>query len=657
MSTKQNRDRHEDVISSEAFAFYDPPAYRDAWSNRARTSGDDVLRSSLDRTRRYPRLVSRRSLIAAGVAALGATAGIAVPLTTRGSFYPGTSVGGVDISEMSMESARALLQEQFAPFEELAVNYVFENQQWDAGLADLGFAIDYEATLNNAYNHGRDGVVDRYSGVLLSTDNQSFPVVFVLDNEQLTAFLGQIGPEIKGAVRDAQLYLSGDEIKILKNRDGRQLDIERAVQDTVAAVQSARRSTVSLTTVPVVSPITVADLEPVRVQTEILISDGVTVQYGNTRWNVPREMLIESLTFPDEGDPTAPWLDAGMIAAGLQGIADEMYAAPVNAVVGWDSGVYAVEDDIPGQEVDMEQLTAGLIAAAATADARLVELPMRELLADVRTDNLGELGITDFLAEGSSSFAGSSEARAENVRVSAGHVAHTLIAPGETCSFNSVLGPISLDNGFVEGKIIKGTWIESDIGGGACQASTTVFRAALFAGLEFGEWNHHTFRLAFYEADGSPPGLDAAIYQPNNEWEWELDLTFVNPTDSWMLLEMSAEGATAVASLYGSPTGYDVDVSVPYVSAPIPPGPPMEKVDDKLQKGQREKIQSAGDGFDVMMRRVVSREGEVIEDKEFWSKYQPQQETWAIGPGTKRKFPVDGESPPTETEEATEAVT
>lgn len=602
------------------------------------------MRSSLDHSRRYPRLVSRRSLIAAGIATLGATAGIAVPLRTRGSFYPGTSVGGVDISEESIESARALLQEQFAGFEASAVDYAFEDQRWVASLSDLGFTIDYDASLQNAYSHGRDGVVDRYSGVLISTINESFPVVFRRDDEQLIAFLEGIGPEIRGAGRDARLYLSGDEVRILENRDGRQLDIERAVQDTIAAVESARRSTVNLETVPVVSQVTVSDLQPVLEQTQTLISDGITVQYSNIRWNVPREMLIESLTFPDEGDLAHPWLDAGMVATGLQGIADEMYAAPVNAVVGWDGGVYAVEDDIPGQEVDMDQLTADLIAAATTTDARVVDLPISEIPADVRADNLDELGITQFLAEGSSSFAGSSDARAENVRVSADHVSHTLIPPGETCSFNRSLGPISLDTGFVEGKIIKGAWIESDIGGGACQASTTVFRAALYAGLHFEEWNHHTFRLAFYEADGSPPGLDAAIYQPNNEWEWELDLTFVNPTDSWMLLEMSARGATAVASLYGRPTGYDVDVSVPYVSDPIPPDPPMEKVDDKLRKGQREKIQSAGDGYEVMMRRIVRREGEVIEDKEFWSKYQPQQETWAIGPGTKRKFPVRNEA-------------
>jgi hypothetical protein len=110
-----------------------------------------------------------------------------------------------------------------------------------------------------------------------------------------------------------------------------------------------------------------------------------------------------------------------------------------------------------------------------------------------------------------------------------------------------------------------------------------------------------------------------------------------------MLMEMTTEGETAVTSLYGSPTGYDVEVTVPYISDPIPPGPPLEKVDEKLKKGDRERTQTAQDGYIVTMRRVVRREGQVIKEDEFTSEYIPQRETWLIGPGTKREFPVDDE--------------
>jgi vancomycin resistance protein YoaR len=594
---------------------------------------------------RFPRLLSRRSLIAAGVAAIGAAAGVAVPLSTRGSFYPGTVVNGVDISEQTFDGARALLQQHFAPFEDHAVDFVFDDQRWPASLDDLGFAINYDATLDAAYTHGRDGgVVERYSGVLLTTIDEAYPLVFTENRPRLVAFLEQIGPEIKGAARDARLYLSDGEIRILDNRDGRQLNVEQAVDDAVTVVRTGATGEVALTTVPVVSQVTTADLEPVKARTELMISSPVHVISGGTRWTIPREMLLEALTLPPaEESGVPPWLDASLLQTGLQGIADEMYLDPVNAVVGWDGGLVAIEPDQPGHKVDLEALAERIVDAAATEDARTVDLPLVEIPAQVRADALDELGIAGLMAEGSSSFVGSSEARAENVRVSARHLTHTLIPPGGKLVFNDALGRISTDRDFVEGKIIRGDWIVSDLGGGACQASTTVFRAALFAGLDFEEWHPHSFRLSFYEADGSPPGLDAAIYQPNNENEWELDLIFTNPTESWMLMEMTTEGETAVTSLFGPDLGYDVEVTVPYISDPIKPKGPMEKEEPKLAKGQREIIQSEQDGYEVLMRRVVKKDGDVVSDQEFFSKYEPQRETWAIGPGTPRKYDDKGE--------------
>jgi vancomycin resistance protein YoaR len=354
-------------------------------------------------------------------------------------------------------------------------------------------------------------------------------------------------------------------------------------------------------------------------------------------------MLLEALVLPAEGDLTAPYLDKAILSAGLQVIADEVYQAPKNALLAWNNGLQVLENEVNGFQVNLEQLTDEIIAESANEGRRSVRLPLNELLADVRSDNVDELGIIDQVSEGSSSFVGSSFERAENVRVSCDHLTHTLIPPHSMFSFNDSMGPISLDNGFVEGKIIHGNWVVSDIGGGACQASTTVFRAALNAGLDFDEWNYHTFRLAMYEQDGTPPGVDAAIYQPNEEWEVELDLKFTNPTDSWMLLEMSTEDEVAYTRIYGTPPGWDVKVSVPYISKPKEPEGPLEREDDKLKKGEREKTQNAAPGYDVQMIREISENGELIKKDEFWSYYLPQRETWMIGPGTPRKFDENGD--------------
>lgn len=593
---------------------------------------------------RFRRMMSRRSLIGLGVASIAGAAGVAVPILTEGAFYPGTAVGGVDISQRSHGEARALLQDHFAAFENTAADFVYGEQTWNASLAQLGFEIDYDATLEAAYQHGRNGdMLDRYTSVLISPDQRSFPLIYTRDETRLRAFLSQIGTEIIGAARDARLYRSGTSVEILPNRDGRQLNIDQAVADTTNIIESASRGTVTLQDVTVVSQITVDGLEPLRQLAQTMISAPVTIQDGSSTWTVGTDMLIDALVLPPEGELTEPYLDKDNLAAGLQVIADEVYAAPQNAVLGWNGGVEVIESEVNGYQVNVEQLAGDLIEAAKQEGKRAVRLPFNELLADVRSDNLDELGINDMVAEGTSSFAGSSYERAENVRVSCRKLTHTLIPPGGVFSFNDSLGRISLDNGFVEGKIIQGDWVVSDIGGGACQASTTVFRAALYAGFDFEEWNYHNFRLGFYEQDGTPPGLDAAIYQPNDDSEWELDLKFSNPTDGWILLEMGSEDDVAYTRLYGTPPGWEVDVSVPYISDPIKPDGPLEKEDDQVKPGERMKTQSAAPGYVVKMVREVYDSGELIDSDEFVSEYSPQRETWLIGPGTPRKFDENGD--------------
>jgi len=607
-----------------------------------------MRRPILDSPAKYPRLLSRRSLIAGGVATLGAAAGIAVPLRTRGSFYPGTSVSSLDISDRTYDEARQLLKEHFASFEGAAVDYVFQEQRWTASLADLGFSIDYDTTLAEAYRHGRDdGVVTRYSSILIATDQESFPVTFRRDDTKLTAFLEQVGEQIIGAAREARLYRSGTEILVLEDRQGRKLDIDQARADTIAAVNAASRAEIELTVVPVTSQVTAADLEPLRVQAQTLISGAIDIRQGDNKWTIEQQTLIESLVLPQPPDHNPPELQAERLQPILDAISREMYRAPRNAVLGWDDGVYVVENDVTGEEVDVEKLMADILAAAATTDKRTVSLPVREVPAEARTDNINDLGITDFIAEGSSTFVGSSEERAANVRVGADKVNHTLVPPRGTFSFNDAIGPITLDNGFVEGKIIQGDWITSDIGGGACQVSTTVYRAALFAGLEFAEWHPHTFRLAFYEADGSPPGIDAAIYQPNSPDEWELDLTFVNPTDSWMLVEMSTSGDIAATYIFGKAINREVELSEPEISDPMQPDPPKQRVDSKMKPGdQRRLVQTAQPGYNVTVKRTVRENGQVVIEDTFYSPYQPQQEIWAVPPGT-----------PDATEEATQEPT
>jgi vancomycin resistance protein YoaR len=362
-----------------------------------------------------------------------------------------------------------------------------------------------------------------------------------------------------------------------------------------------------------------------------LIGQPVTIIAGDQHWAVSEHQLAAALRLPEDTVNGIPTIDPDALLPDLTQIQEELGQSPKDAVVGWDNGLYVLEDGTDGVEVDLASLSEA-IAAAATTEQRTVEVSLLPIKPTVHRGNLDTLGITTRLGTGSSSFAGSDDARAENLRVGAFWVDQTLIPPRSSFSFNEALGPISLDRGYVEGKIIADNWYESDIGGGVCQVSTTVFRAALYAGLEFQEWHPHSFRLGFYELEDWPPGMDAAIYVPNTPDETELDLVFANPTDSWLLLQLGINGDRLTAEIIGPNTGYDVEIAAPQVSDPIAPPAPEERVDPDLAAGDRVMAQTEKPGYEVTMRRVVKLGADTIADNTFYSYYFPQPEVWQVSP-------------------------
>ena len=122
----------------------------------------------------------------------------------------------------------------------------------------------------------------------------------------------------------------------------------------------------------------------------------------------------------------------------------------------------------------------------------------------ISSANLDELGIKELVSEATSYFKGSSAGRVHNIDLSASKFQNVIIPPGEIFSFNEHLGDVSAEAGYDESLIIFGNRTTVGIGGGVCQVSTTVFRAAFFGGFEIVERWAHGYRVGWYETNSAP---------------------------------------------------------------------------------------------------------------------------------------------------------
>lgn len=117
----------------------------------------------------------------------------------------------------------------------------------------------------------------------------------------------------------------------------------------------------------------------------------------------------------------------------------------------------------------------------------------------------------------------------------------TIVDPGENFSFNECTGDSNLtENGYLPASVIENEQYVSGIGGGICQASTTIYNAGIMAGMEIVERYNH-----FYTSIYVYGGLDATIDYGN------LDLKMKNTTDYQIFIHTWMEGVTLYCEIYG----------------------------------------------------------------------------------------------------------
>jgi hypothetical protein len=216
-----------------------------------------------------------------------------------------------------------------------------------------------------------------------------------------------------------------------------------------------------------------------------------------------------------------------------------------------------------------EFLETGPLADRIALALESNQLAMTESLlfreARIQSELPFDVGSMKLLSTGRSNFAGSTWSRAYNVRKALSeHVNNILVPPGADFSFNSTLnGRVTLSNGWVMAKVIvRGDEMEMQPGGGICQASTTVYRAILNAGLPVKERRNHSLYVSYYKEFGV--GIDATIY-PGTQ-----DLIFTNDTGNYLFIQSYTDGNDAYVHLYGTPDGRTVDLQGPYFSYNAP---------------------------------------------------------------------------------------
>jgi vancomycin resistance protein YoaR len=346
--------------------------------------------------------------------------------------------------------------------------------------------------------------------------------------------------------------------------------------------------------------------------------------------NITKDIKVVANSFAHKTSfPIEINVDENTLNSFIDNISQKINIDPENAKFTIENGkVTAFALEVNGLKVSKDKLKSQILAEIGKNNGGQITLPIPTEIAyaDIKSSDLNNLGIKELVGTGTSRFAGSIGTRIFNINKAAESMNNTLIAPGETFSFDKIIGDISAANGYQQAYVIQnGATVLGD-GGGVCQVSTTMFRAAMNTGLPITERHAHAYRVHYYEED-APPGMDATIYSPT------VDFKFKNDLGSYLLIQTDIDLKNLVLTFnfYGTKDGRTVEITKPTLWGYSPAPADLYTDDPTLPVGQVKQIDFAASGIKSQFEYTVSKDGQVINHQVFFSNFEPWQAKFLRG--------------------------
>ena len=570
----------------------------------------------------------------------------ALQMALADRIVPGVSIGDIDIGGMSRAEAVEALAAQYGDVEDVTYTFRDGDRTWTARAAELGLRFPADELVGRAYaiGHKQDGssLREQASAWFKGTN---LPLGLKFDETVARAYLERLASEIDRERQDASLVINGLDVEISAGVSGRKLDLA----PTMLSVREAILDGEGGREIPLVideSAPRGSNVDWVAALVRVALS--APLQLVGTRpngellmpWLVTPEQIRAGLavTMRDEGDD---WhydarVDLSAHARFLGSLSLPLSISTVDGRFDFDpaSGqLTVISPSSAGRRLNVEGTIKRLEAAVFEPLNRRVSMVFDPL--EPRYPNnvsAAKLGIKELVAESTTYYWGSWQNRRSNIALGAGKLHGIIVAPGEEFSFNHHLGDITPQAGYLEGSVILGGATVTGIGGGICQVSTTMYRAAYSGGYAITERNSHGYRVGYYEYAGAGPGLDAAIWQP------EVDLRFQNNTPNHLLIESSFLGAQdALQFRIYSTRHWNTVIESPIIREIVPAPEELYVENSDLYLGQIQQIDYSADGADVWVyRNVYATDGSLVKRDQAFTRYSPWQAVFEVAPGDPR---------------------
>jgi vancomycin resistance protein YoaR len=548
-----------------------------------------------------------------------------------GKIGAGVNAGSVDVSGLTRDQAVAKVSAAYASLSVGQLSLTLPDGTTKVSYTDLGRHVDAAAMVDAALAVGRTGnplarVADEIRTALHGT---TIAPVVTFDQTALATSIANVAAAVATTPVNAAIQSTKTGFVASASRDGRTISVEGLTRQVMVALGSPSASdqatidvSADLTAIAPAISSSQATAAAAGANAEIA---PITLTHDTDKWTIPAATVATWLSVGTMADGTyGVTADAAKVSASLTALAKSINRKAVDAsfLISKQNKVVGVVAGKDGRTLDVATSVAliqGLLSQRFAGIASTT--PLVPAIATT-TPSLSTAAATSAAPKmraistwTTHYIVGAHNGESANITIPAMAIDGTVVAPGAVFNFWKTVGEVSLAKGYkLGGAIINGHSVEGKtIGGGICSTSTTLFNAALRAGLETGARANHYYYITRY-----PKGLDATVWEDGSAVQ---NMTFTNDTPYPILIRAYAVPGLVRFTLYSVPTGRTVSISKPIVKNFLP-GYTVVEHTKALRSGQFYYSEYQADGQDVWVTVTVrDKSGKVISTKTYYSHY------------------------------------
>lgn len=404
----------------------------------------------------------------------------------------GVHIKGIDVSNLSKSDAKYQLDNYLKPH--IPEEFKLKHGDFEATISSsqIEAAFDTKSAVNSAYSLGRQGNFFENNIHVLSTmfGKANVEPSIKINETQLEKNLTDISTQLPDAVVQSSYYIEGSELIITSGKAGNVVDIE--------ATTEAIKSSIS------------------------------SFSIGKS----PVEIIVKT----QEPEPI-----------NIEKIYNEIHKDPVDAYYTRDPfTVYPSED---GVDFNISMDEAKQIITSEKKDEYVI--PLKIITPNVTTNMIGTEAFPDLLSTFSTNYAASNWNRTTNLILASNKINGTVLMPGETFSYNKVVGARTISAGYKEAPIYVSGKVVDGLGGGICQIASTLYNAVIYANLEVVQRSNHQFVPSYISASRDATVVYGAI-----------DFQFKNNRNYPIKLVSYVSGGVANFQIFGLRQEDDCEVEI-----------------------------------------------------------------------------------------------